>query len=40
MGNDEEERLTLSPEDLYELAWSRPISELREGLWNIRCRAR
>jgi hypothetical protein len=28
MGDDEEERLTLSREDLYELAWSKPISEL------------
>jgi hypothetical protein len=26
--DDEEERLTLSREDLYELAWSKPISEL------------
>ena len=28
MGDDEEARLTLSPEDLYELAWSKPISKL------------
>src|SRR5260221_11357214 len=28
MGDDEDERLTLSREDLYELAWSKPISEL------------
>jgi hypothetical protein len=28
IGDDEEERLTLSREDLYELAWSKPISEL------------
>jgi len=28
MCDDEEERLTLSREDLYELAWSKPISEL------------
>src|SRR6267154_5885875 len=28
MGDDEDERLTLSREDLYELAWSKPICEL------------
>src|SRR5258707_4933833 len=28
MGDDEDERLTLSREDLYELAWSKPITEL------------
>lgn len=28
LDNDKETRLTLSREDLYELAWSKPISEL------------